>query len=234
MVPLFHGPLGRNLAAENLFPLLPQQVGQGGRAAHGQAQKKEFKASGGSGLSPVLLKALAERGRITEPDHLKKAGVVGAGMIVLFVMGEQVHLLPAVTALIGATALLVWIRPDIEEMIEAVDWFTAVFFLALLIVAFSFTVSVNITALTDSDSRAELEQQYPNFPGWYVPCITLCAALNIVWAIALLRWKKWSFYAMMLTCGVMVISSMYSVPSFLRFFRRPCQICFAWIVFHSS
>jgi Na+/H+ antiporter NhaD/arsenite permease-like protein len=97
------------------------------------AYRKEFKASGGSGLSPVLLKALAERGRITEPDHLKKAGVVGAGMIVLFVLGEQIHLVPAVTALIGATALLVWIRPDIEEMIEAVDWTTLVFFITLFI-----------------------------------------------------------------------------------------------------
>ena len=95
--------------------------------------RKEFKASGESGLSPVLLKALAERGRITEPDHLKKAGVVGAGMIVLFVLGEQIHLLPAVTALMGATALLVWIQPDIEEMIEAVDWTTLVFFITLFI-----------------------------------------------------------------------------------------------------
>jgi Na+/H+ antiporter NhaD/arsenite permease-like protein len=95
--------------------------------------RQEFKASGGSGLSPVLLKALAERGRITEPDHLKKAGVVGAGMIVLFVVGEQIHLLPAVTALLGATALLVWIRPNIEEMIEAVDWTTLVFFMTLFI-----------------------------------------------------------------------------------------------------
>jgi Na+/H+ antiporter NhaD/arsenite permease-like protein len=39
-----------------------------------------------------------------------------------------------VTALMGATALLVWIRPDIEEMIEAVDWTTLVFFIALFIV----------------------------------------------------------------------------------------------------
>jgi Na+/H+ antiporter NhaD/arsenite permease-like protein len=95
--------------------------------------RKELKTSDGGGLSPVLLNALAERGRISEPDHLKKAGVVGAGMIVLFVVGEQIHLLPAVTALIGATALLVWIRPDIEEMIEAVDWTTLVFFITLFI-----------------------------------------------------------------------------------------------------
>jgi Na+/H+ antiporter NhaD/arsenite permease-like protein len=55
-------------------------------------------------------------------------------MLVLFVLGEQIHLLPAVTAIIGATALLVWIRPDIEEMIEAVDWTTLVFFISLFIV----------------------------------------------------------------------------------------------------
>ena len=55
-------------------------------------------------------------------------------MIVLFVFGERVHLLPSVTALMGATALLVWIRPDIEEMIEAVDWTTLVFFITLFIV----------------------------------------------------------------------------------------------------
>jgi Na+/H+ antiporter NhaD/arsenite permease-like protein len=39
-----------------------------------------------------------------------------------------------VTALMGATALLVWIRPDIEEMIEAVDWTTLVFFISLFVV----------------------------------------------------------------------------------------------------
>jgi Na+/H+ antiporter NhaD/arsenite permease-like protein len=86
------------------------------------------------GASQMLIDKLAERARITEPEHLKKAGWVGAGMIALFVLGEHVHLLPSVTALMGATALLVWIRPDIQEMIEAVDWTTLVFFIALFIV----------------------------------------------------------------------------------------------------
>jgi Na+/H+ antiporter NhaD/arsenite permease-like protein len=54
-------------------------------------------------------------------------------MLVLFIFGERFHLTPAVTALIGSTALLLWIRPDIEEMIEAVDWTTLVFFMALFI-----------------------------------------------------------------------------------------------------
>jgi Na+/H+ antiporter NhaD/arsenite permease-like protein len=85
-------------------------------------------------MSQLLLDKLAERARITEPDHLKKAGVVGATMVVLFLTGERIGLVPAVTALMGATALLVWIRPNVQEMIEAVDWTTLVFFMALFIV----------------------------------------------------------------------------------------------------
>jgi len=84
--------------------------------------------------SPTLLEMLEENAQITEPDNLKKAGVVGAGMIVLFVTGEFFHMVPSVTALMGATALLLWIGPDIEEMIEAVDWTTLVFFIGLFVV----------------------------------------------------------------------------------------------------
>jgi len=84
--------------------------------------------------SPLLLEKLEERGKITNPENLKKAGWIGAGMMLLFIFGEKVHLLPSVTALIGASALLIWIRPDIDEMIGAVDWTTLVFFMSLFIV----------------------------------------------------------------------------------------------------
>jgi Na+/H+ antiporter NhaD/arsenite permease-like protein len=87
-----------------------------------------------SSASPLLYEKLAERGQITEHGHLSKASWVGAGMLLMFIFGEEIHLVPAVTALIGATALLVWIRPNIEEMIEAVDWTTLVFFMSLFIV----------------------------------------------------------------------------------------------------
>jgi Na+/H+ antiporter NhaD/arsenite permease-like protein len=103
--------------------------------------------------SPALMERLAERGKITKPDNLKKSGVVGAGMLVLFVTGEHFHLVPAVTALIGATALLVWIRPNIEEMIEAVDWTTLVFFIALFIVVGSVQEVGLISLIADGIAR---------------------------------------------------------------------------------
>ena len=87
-----------------------------------------------STTTDVLFRKLEEHAQITDMDTLKKAGIVGLGMLLLFIFGEPFHLLPAVTALMGATVLLLWVRPNIEEMIEAVDWTTLVFFMSLFIV----------------------------------------------------------------------------------------------------
>ena len=100
--------------------------------------------------SPELLAMLAERGKITKPEHLKKAGVVGVGMLLLFIFGERLHLVPAVTALVSATALMVWIKPDIEEMIDAVDWTTLVFFMSLFIVVGAIQEVGLISIIADS------------------------------------------------------------------------------------
>jgi Na+/H+ antiporter NhaD/arsenite permease-like protein len=113
--------------------------------------RKEF--SQAHKASILLMGKLEERGKITDPENLKKAGVIGAGMLILFVFGEQIHLLPAVTALIGATALLVWIRPDIEEMIDAVDWTTLVFFMSLFIVVGSIQEVGLISYIADGIGR---------------------------------------------------------------------------------
>jgi Na+/H+ antiporter NhaD/arsenite permease-like protein len=88
----------------------------------------------GATISPELLERLEKGAVIAEPGHLKKVGWVGLGMLILFLVGEQLHIPPAVIALMGATSLLVWIRPNVEEMIEAVDWTTLVFFITLFMV----------------------------------------------------------------------------------------------------
>ena len=135
--------------------------------------RRELRARGDSDLSAVLLAELAERARITQPGHLRKAGVVGAGMLALFVLGEHFHLLPSVTALMGATTLLVWIKPDIEEMIEAVDWTTLVFFIALFIVVGAIQEVGLISLLADGI-------------GQLVGSNLLLAIIAITWVSALL------------------------------------------------
>jgi len=85
----------------------------------------------GDGLSDALLERLKESGRITQPQKLAKSGIVFVVMLVFFIVGERIHLVPAVTAILGAVAMLMWISPDIEGMLKVVDWTTLVFFIAL-------------------------------------------------------------------------------------------------------
>lgn len=95
--------------------------------------RKEY-ASVSGGLSPALLERLKENARITEPVKLRRAGVVFVGMLLLFVLGERIHLVPAVTAILGSVAMLMVVESDIEEMLKVVDWTTLMFFIALFMV----------------------------------------------------------------------------------------------------
>jgi Na+/H+ antiporter NhaD/arsenite permease-like protein len=94
--------------------------------------RKEYQAVG-SRLSDAMRERLRESGRITQPGKLLKAGLIFAVMLVFFVLGDAIHLVPAVTAIIGAVAMLLWVAPDIEEMLQVVDWTTLMFFIALFI-----------------------------------------------------------------------------------------------------
>jgi Na+/H+ antiporter NhaD/arsenite permease-like protein len=95
-------------------------------------RRQYSKVSGG--LSPAMLERLRENGRITQPGTLAKAGAVFVAMLLLFLLGERIHLVPAVTALLGAVSMLLLVGTDIEEMLRVVDWTTLMFFIALFMV----------------------------------------------------------------------------------------------------
>jgi Na+/H+ antiporter NhaD/arsenite permease-like protein len=94
--------------------------------------RSEYRAAG-SRLSDAMRERLRESGRITEPVKLRKAGLIFMVMLVFFVIGDAIHLVPAVTAIIGAVLMLLWVAPDIEGMLKVVDWTTLMFFIALFI-----------------------------------------------------------------------------------------------------
>nr|MBN1228412.1 ArsB/NhaD family transporter [Anaerolineae bacterium] len=94
---------------------------------------KRWSAATGGGLSEALLNRLAEAGKIREPVKLRKASIVFAVTILGFVLGENIHLAPAVVAIVGAVLMLLWVAPDIETMMKLVDWTTLMFFIALFI-----------------------------------------------------------------------------------------------------
>jgi len=95
--------------------------------------RKEYRQQSG-GISPKLYQKLEENARIEDPQGLWKSGVVFALVLIGFVLGERIHLALAVTAIAGATMLLIWLKPDVQHMIKAVDWTTLVFFMALFMI----------------------------------------------------------------------------------------------------
>ena len=85
-------------------------------------------------ISPKLFEMLRKNGEIRDKEALIKAGVVFLLVLAGFIIGEKIHIVPAVPALVGATILFVWLKPDVNKTIEAVDWTTLVFFMSLFIV----------------------------------------------------------------------------------------------------
>ena len=85
--------------------------------------RAEWRTQSG-GISPALFARLQENARIKDPNALWKSGLVFLLVLAGFVIGEQFHVAPAVPALIGATVLLIWLKPDVHKMITAVDWTT--------------------------------------------------------------------------------------------------------------
>lgn len=94
--------------------------------------RKQFKKHSAK-LSPALYEKLKENSQIKDLTSLWKAGVVFLIVVIGFVLGESLHMPPAVPAITGATLVLVWLKPDIHKMIKSVDWTTLVFFMALFI-----------------------------------------------------------------------------------------------------
>jgi Na+/H+ antiporter NhaD/arsenite permease-like protein len=95
--------------------------------------RREWSKQSG-GISPRLCERMQENARLEDPHALWRSAVVFVLVLVGFVLGERIHIVPAVPALVGATALLIWLNPDVQKMIKAVDWTTLVFFIAIFIV----------------------------------------------------------------------------------------------------
>ncbi len=86
-------------------------------------------------FSPALLARLEADAHITDFPLLRKAGLVGVLMIILFFTGDYFGgIPPSVIALSGAAILVAWVRPDMHRMLHEVDWTTLIFFISIFII----------------------------------------------------------------------------------------------------
>jgi len=95
--------------------------------------RKDYQVTEGTD-SEVLLQRLKENAQITQPDVLKKAGAVFLATMALFILGESLHMVPAVTAMIGAAGTLFVVRADVDDIMKVVDWTTLLFFMSLFMI----------------------------------------------------------------------------------------------------
>ncbi len=80
----------------------------------------------------ALLK-LNPRESLDDPKTAYRVLVVLGGAIVLFFLEEPLKLSPAFVALSAAAAALAWVRPDVNQVLQRIEWGVLVFFGALFV-----------------------------------------------------------------------------------------------------
>lgn len=79
------------------------------------------------------LMKLDEREALHNPEAMRRLLLVLGGVITLFFTHHRFHLIPAFIAMAGAGASLLWVRPDVDEILKGVEWSVLVFFAALFV-----------------------------------------------------------------------------------------------------
>ena len=96
--------------------------------------RKEY-SGGKREMSPTLVKQLESEARIKDYPMLYKSLAVGVLIFGLFFAAAFFDQMPpSVVALGGAAVLVAWVRPDINTMLQEVDWTTLIFFIGLFII----------------------------------------------------------------------------------------------------
>jgi Na+/H+ antiporter NhaD/arsenite permease-like protein len=80
----------------------------------------------------VVLK-LNPRESLDDPKTAVRVLIVLGGAILLFFLEETLEISPAMVALSGAAVALVWVRPDINDVLRRIEWSVLVFFGALFV-----------------------------------------------------------------------------------------------------
>jgi Na+/H+ antiporter NhaD/arsenite permease-like protein len=79
------------------------------------------------------LMQLDENEGLHDRAALRRILIVLGGVVALFFFQGALHLEPGAIALGGAAAALLWVRPDVEEMLRRVEWGVLLFFGALFV-----------------------------------------------------------------------------------------------------
>ncbi len=107
---------------------------------------------------PEALQSLDEKALLKDPKSLRRILIVLGGVILLFFLHTFLHLSPSFIAILGAAIAMLWLKPDVEEVLKDVEWGVLIFFAALFAVVGGLEASGplgilanNLTSLAVSD-----------------------------------------------------------------------------------
>ncbi len=80
------------------------------------------------------LEALDEHEAMKDRASANKILTILLGVVALFFLHQTLHIQAGFVALIGAAAALIWLRPDLEGVLEGIEWPVLLFFAALFVV----------------------------------------------------------------------------------------------------
>ncbi|MCJ7432009.1 MAG: ArsB/NhaD family transporter [Anaerolineales bacterium] len=70
---------------------------------------------------------------LNQPENARKILIVLGGSILFFFVHHLLHIKPSFVALSAAAVALIWVQPDIHEVLKKVEWSVLLFFGALFI-----------------------------------------------------------------------------------------------------
>jgi Na+/H+ antiporter NhaD/arsenite permease-like protein len=82
-------------------------------------------------VSENYIERLKAGSQIEDHDLLRKSLLLFSLTLALFFLADLFFMPAAVVAILGSTALLLWVRPNVHDMLREVDWTTLVFFMGL-------------------------------------------------------------------------------------------------------
>lgn len=122
---------------------------------------------------PQGLMALDEEEALRDRATLKRMLVVFGLVIALFVIHHELHLLPSEVAIAGAALALLWIRPNLLEVLNRTKWDVLLFFAGLFVIVGGLEAAGVLKIVADWIGGVVL--QYP-----------VIALLVVLWGAALL------------------------------------------------
>ena len=81
----------------------------------------------------AALQHLDEKEALHDTKSFQKLLIVLGAVVIGFFLHTLLHLSPAVVAMLGAAAALLWVQPDVEKVLKEVEWSVLLFFGALFI-----------------------------------------------------------------------------------------------------